>query len=512
MPVCGRVQTCAAVPARNTTAQNRDPPRARNRNPGPGLDIGPPVPRSRSALLGQNAGVRILHAIHDFLPRHRAGSEIYAAELCRELGARHHVTLLCAEYDPSRAHGHLTWREHDGLPVVEMVNNWIAASLADTYASPLLTARIGQVLDAVEPEIVHAHSFLNLSYEMAALAHARRIPIVATLHDYTLVCPAGGQRLHRAESHVCHTIDTARCVRCFQQSPFYTQMAVGRAAAVVASSGLLQRLVGTARRLSPGLVQTAARSAAGARRIPVVEADVAARLAHARRLFDQVDLFVAPSPSIADEFTKLGLDPKRIKVSDYGFRPAPRRPRARREGPLQIGFVGTLVSHKGVHVLIEAVRQLDPSSYELVLYGDLNTFPEYVAELRKLAEGAPVHFKGGFDSTATSDIYGQFDVLVVPSLWLENSPLVIHEAFQAGVPVVGSRMGGTVDLVRHGEWGLLYDADSPGALAGALRSIVADRRVLDAWAARLPQVKSIDEDAREWEATYEQLVSAAALA
>ena len=456
--------------------------------------------------------MRILHAIHDFLPRHRAGSEIYAAELCRELGARHHVTLLCAEYDPSRAHGHLTWREHDGLPVVEMVNNWIAASLADTYASPLLTARIGQVLDAVEPEIVHAHSFLNLSYEMAALAQARRIPIVATLHDYTLVCPAGGQRLHRAESHVCHTIDTARCVRCFQQSPFYTQMAVGRAAAVVASSGLLQRLVGTARRLSPGLVQTAARSAAGARRIPVVEADVAARLAHARRLFDQVDLFVAPSPSIADEFTKLGLDPKRIKVSDYGFRPAPRRPRARREGPLQIGFVGTLVSHKGVHVLIEAVRQLDPSSYELVLYGDLNTFPEYVAELRKLAEGAPVHFKGAFDSTATSDIYGQFDVLVVPSLWLENSPLVIHEAFQAGVPVVGSRMGGTVDLVRHGEWGLLYDADSPGALAGALRSIVADRRVLDAWAARLPQVKSIDEDAREWEATYEQLVSAAALA
>ena len=457
--------------------------------------------------MGQNAEVRILHAIHDFLPRHRAGSEIYAAELCRELGARHHVTLLCAEYDPGRAHGHLTWREHDGLPVVEMVNNWIAASLADTYASPLLTERIGQVLDAVEPEIVHAHSFLNLSYELAALAHARGIPIVATLHDYTLVCPSGGQRLHRAESHVCHTIDTVRCVRCFQQSPFYTQMAVGRAAAAVASSGLLQRLIGAAQRLSPGLVQTAARSAAGARRIPVVEADVAARLAHARRLFDQVDLFVAPSPSIAEEFTKLGLDPKKIKVSDYGFRPAPRRPRARRDGPLQIGFVGTLVWHKGVHVLIEAARQLDPSSYELVLYGDLSTFPDYVAELRKLAEGAPVHFKGGFHSTATSDIYGQFDVLVVPSLWLENSPLVIHEAFQAGVPVVGSRMGGTRDLVRVGEWGRLYDADSPDALASVLRSIVADRRVLDVWAERLPQVKSIDEDAREWEATYQQLAS-----
>jgi glycosyltransferase involved in cell wall biosynthesis len=116
---------------------------------------------------------------------------------------------------------------------------------------------------------------------------------------------------------------------------------------------------------------------------------------------------------------------------------------------------------------------------------------------------------GGFNSTATTDIYGQFDVLVVPSLWLENSPLVVHEAFQAGVPVVGSRMGGTANLVRHGESGLLYDADSPDSLAAALRSIIGNRRVLDEWAAHLPVVKSIAEDAREWEATYQQLVSTA---
>ena len=461
-------------------------------------------------LLSGVRRLRVLHAIHDFLPRHRAGSEIYAAELCRELSARHHVTLLCAEYDPNRAHAHLHWREHEGLPVVEMVNNWVCGSFADSYASPELTARIGQVLDAVEPEIVHAHSFLNLSYELAAQARARGIPVVATLHDYTLVCPSGGQRLHRAEAHVCHTIDTARCVRCFEQSPFYTQMAVGPAATAVASSGLLQRLVGAARRLSPGLVQTAARAASQARRFPVVEADIVARLAHARRVCEQVDLFVAPSPSIGAQFRELGLDPTKIKVSDYGFRPAPRRPTAGRRSPLRIGFVGTLVWHKGVHVLIEAVRQLPAESYELVLYGDLRTFPDYVAELRRLADGLPVRFMGGFDSSATSEIYGQFDLLVVPSLWLENSPLVIHEAFQAGVPVVGSRMGGTVDLVRHGEWGLVYDAASPEALASALRTILANPGVLDDWAARLPEVKSIAEDAREWEATYDQLVSAPA--
>jgi glycosyltransferase involved in cell wall biosynthesis len=471
---------------------------------------------SRGATDAENSGVllsdvrrlRVLHAIHDFLPRHRAGSEIYAAELCRELRARHDVTLLCAEYDPSRTHGHLTWREHDGLPVVEMVNNWVCETFADSYASPVLTARVGQVLDAVEPHIVHAHSFLNLSYELAAEARRRGIPVVATLHDYSLVCPSGGQRLHRAESHVCHTIDVARCVRCFQQSPFYTQMAVGGAARMVAASGLLQRLVGAARQLSPGLVQSAAKAAGQSRRFPVTEADIAARLAHARRLFGQVDLFVAPSPSLGAQFRELGLDPKKITVSDNGFRPAPRAARPPAAGPLRIGFVGTLVWHKGVHVLVEAVRGLPAGSYELALYGDLTTFPEYVTDLRRLADGLPVHFMGGFDSTATTDIYGRFDVLVVPSVWLENSPLVIHEAFQAGVPVVGSRMGGIVDLIRHGEWGLLFDAGSPAALAEALRSILSDRRCLDDWTARLPAVKSIAENAREWEANYERVLAA----
>ena len=247
----------------------------------------------------------------------------------------------------------------------------------------------------------------------------------------------------------------------------------------MAASGLLQRLVEAARRLSPGLVQTAATVAGQARRFPVTEADIAARLAHARRVFEQVDLFVAPSPSIGAQFRELGLDPTKIIVSDYGFRPAASRPRPARTGPLRIGFVGTLVWHKGVHVLVEAVRRLPPDAFEVILYGDLNTFPDYVSELRRLAGEMPVRFMGGFDSTATSEIYGQFDVLVVPSLWLENSPLVIHEAFQAGVPVVGARMGGIVDLVRDGEWGLLYDADSPEALAASLRSILADRGVLE---------------------------------
>ena len=81
---------------------------------------------------------------------------------------------------------------------------------------------------------------------------------------------------------------------------------------------------------------------------------------------------------------------------------------------------------------------------------------------------------GRFDEAQTAGVYAGFDVLVVPSLWLENSPLVIHEAFQAGVPVVGSRIGGTADLVDGRRERRLYDPRRP--TSSRHDSAVVDRR------------------------------------
>jgi len=451
--------------------------------------------------------LRVLHAIHDFLPRHRAGSEIYAAQLCKALAPRHHVTIVCADYDPVRVHGQLTWRLHDDVPVVEIANNWVCASFEDTYRSPLMSARLEQVLDIVQPQVVHAHNLLNLSFDLPAAARARGIPVVATLHDYTLVCASGGQRLHRAESHVCRTIDTSRCARCFVESPFYTQAAVGPVAAAVAGSGLLQRAVTSARSTSPALFDAAARAMADARRFPVSDADMKERLAQARRVFDEVTLFVAPSRSIANEFIALGLDRSRVLVSDYGFPRVTRPTRAAAGARLRIGFVGTLAWHKGAHVLLDALRRLSGDKYELQIHGDVKVFPDYVADLRRRAQGMPVRFMGRFDEAQAMAAYGGFDVLVVPSLWLENSPLVIHEAFQAGVPVVGSRIGGTADLVTDGVNGRLYDPASPAELAAILSSLLDSPAQLKAWAAALPAVKTIEEDARAWERTYQEVIA-----
>jgi glycosyltransferase involved in cell wall biosynthesis len=456
--------------------------------------------------------LRVLHAIHDFLPRHRAGSELYTLALCQALAARHDVSVLCADYDPARTHGELVWRVYEGLPVVEIVNNWAGGTFAHSYRSPEITRRLEQVLDALQPDLLHLHSVLNLSFELPARARQRGIPVVATLHDYTLVCPSGGQRLHRAESHVCHDIDVTRCARCFRESDFYRLMTVAPLAGQVARSALLQRAVAATRSWAPRALIGAADSVRWAQTIPVTSDDVARRLEHVRDVFDSVDLFVAPSASMAGEFQRLGLDASKIRVSDYGFARLGGAPRRRRDQVLRVGFVGTVVWHKGVHVLLSAARRLPADAFELLIFGDLDTFPEYVAGLRRSAAGLPVRFPGRFEAGQAADVYAQMDVLVVPSLWLENSPLVIHEAFMCGVPVVGARIGGIAGLIDHGVNGLLYDPGSDEALAAALARILDDPSQLDRWRTAAPAMKSIDDDAEEWIRIYQTLLASRAAA
>ncbi|HXT20589.1 MAG TPA: glycosyltransferase [Thermoanaerobaculia bacterium] len=461
--------------------------------------------------------MRVLHAIHDFLPRHLAGSEIYCLRLCQALQERGIAThVLCAEYDPARPHLALDWRAVEGVGVTEMINNWAFGSFAESYASPALDRRLAQVLDIVQPDVLHVHNLLNLSFRLPALARARGIPTVATLHDYTLVCPSGGQRVHVAEQHLCRTIDTARCARCYAHHPLYAQQVFGGRALARPAGRRLGKLATNVRRRFPALATRLGSAVVSAAPAPLSAADLDERLAAARNVFQDVDLFVSPSPTLADEYRRLGIPAERLLVSDNGFPPlastsaadAVRAQRARpAPGPLRIGFVGTLVWHKGPHVLLAAAAQLPPGSFEITIHGDTDTFPPYSAELRRAAQGLPVRFAGRFAPEEAAAIFAGFDVLVVPSLWLENSPLVIHEAFQAGVPVVGSRLGGTADLVAHGTSGLLYDAYDASALAAALRRLTDEPALLTHLAANVPAVKSLEADAADWQERYEHVLS-----
>jgi glycosyltransferase involved in cell wall biosynthesis len=272
-------------------------------------------------------------------------------------------------------------------------------------------------------------------------------------------------------------------VRCFRQSPFHNLMAT------------------RPRRARPRWL---ARWTGGDAPPEVTAAEVERRFRAAAALARDVDCFVAPSRALADDVVRFGLPAEKVEVSDYGFEPLAPAPREPAAGPLRIGFVGTLIWHKGAHVLVEALRRLPRDAYVARLHGVLEWFPDYVGELRAAAAGLPVEFAGAFGPGEAAAVLSRLDLLVVPSLWPENSPLVIHEAFQAGVPVVGARTGGIPELVADGVCGLTYAPESADELAAALASLAGDRARLARFAAALPEVKSIATDAAEWEARYER--------
>jgi glycosyltransferase involved in cell wall biosynthesis len=291
---------------------------------------------------------------------------------------------------------------------------------------------------------------------------------------------------------------------------FHRQFVLGRLTrrGGAASARRLARLAAAVHRRFPRLVGGLKRRVDRARGDELPREAIVERLARVRDVFESVDLFVAPSASLAEEYRRLGLPPAKLRVSDYGFVPMPPASRPPAGDRLRIGFVGTLVWHKGVHVLVEAAHRLPPDRFEVKVFGDPGTFPDYTAGLRDRARGLPVRFMGRFDRDETARVYAEIDVLVVPSLWPENSPLVIHEAFMAGIPVVGSRQGGIPDLVTHDRNGLLYEPFSPVELAGALRRLIEEPETVERLGRGHPAVKTIAEDAREWATVYREVLAA----
>ncbi|MDP8298022.1 MAG: glycosyltransferase, partial [Candidatus Orphnella occulta] len=89
-----------------------------------------------------------------------------------------------------------------------------------------------------------------------------------------------------------------------------------------------------------------------------------------------------------------------------------------------------------------------------------------------------VTFPGMIDNSKIGKIYKKIDVLVVPSIWPENSPVTIMEALASGTPVLASDIGGIPELVDHSINGLLHKYDDPASLADNIRKIIKDPEIV----------------------------------
>jgi glycosyltransferase involved in cell wall biosynthesis len=143
----------------------------------------------------------------------------------------------------------------------------------------------------------------------------------------------------------------------------------------------------------------------------------------------------------------------------------------------------------------------------LTIHGNLQRFKPIVKQLRRLAKGDErITFAGPFKREEVGQVLSQMDVLVVPSRWYENAPLVICEAFASGMPVVATNLGTMPELVKHEENGLLFDLDDVEGLARQLRRLGEEPGLLERLRAGIGPVKTVEENVDELEALYGELL------
>lgn len=411
-----------------------------------------------------NQPLKIIIAVHHFPPTFKGGAEWRAHRTAKWFQNQGHgVKVICVEAIDDPHTPNLRWVDEtfDTLTVRRLFLNLRQAPdpIKWEYDNPWIESHLTQYLVEEKPDIFHLISGYLMTAAAIKAAKSQHIPIVATLTDFWFLCHR--HTLYRTSGQVCFENSALDCMRCWweQQRRFRVPA---------------QKMP----TLTNGLWQVA-------QLWPPISAQVAKideRVAVLQAALAEVDVAICPSNFLLQTYLEKNFEAKHMQFLRQGLARMPLSPPQKSpSASLRIGYIGQIAPHKGVKVLVEAFQKLATNfgqganevtrSVQLKLYGDTTQFPDFYQNLRSKAKGQ-VQFLGPFDNQKISQVYEEIDVLVVPSIWFENSPNVILEAFAHQTPVIASNLGGMAELVNDQKTGLLFAPGDATDLAEKLQRIL----------------------------------------
>ena len=305
-----------------------------------------------------------------------------------------------------------------------------------------LTTWFADLIERLRPTVVHTHHYAHFGLEyLRVIKHVSpKTRIVMTLHEYMAICRHNGQMVKTGKFRLCHSSSADDCAACF-----------------------------------PG---TSAE-------------DFWLRKHYFQAHFELVDKFISPSEFLRQRYIAWGLDPDRIVVIENGQsaeEALPARTLSRGERRNRFGFFGQINPFKGIDVLLEALTLMRPEERKTLrvevhganLESQSDEFQARIAALREPleAEGC-LRWAGPYQPHEMRARMAGVDWVLVPSVWWENSPMVIQEAFVLGRPLVVSNIGGMAEKVRDGIDGAHCAAGNPADWASTLLRLAGDARAWD---------------------------------
>jgi len=428
--------------------------------------------------------MKVLLTVHQFFPEFTSGTEVLTLSVARELLRRgHEVCVYTAHPSDKSMLDDERFDEYvfEGIHVYRFHHAYVpmggqVSMIEVGYDNRLAADRFEKILQSFKPEIVHFFHLNRLGTRLIEKVNLANIPAFMTLTDFWSVCPTG--QLLLPDGKLCEGPNRygGNCIKHFAQSAQQNNISKWIPVAFVS---FLSRI--TCYGFLPTYPQHAEVIAMGDR--------LGVNIAR----LNQLKKILAPTKLMQDVLVNHGVNPGLIVESAFGIdiqgeEAECRTPRK----PLQIGYIGTLGFHKGCHVLIEAFKALPQYQAVLKIFGNQEDFPEYFKELITMADGySTIEFCGTFPNANIAKVLHEFDVLVVPSIWYENTPLVIYSAQAAHCPVVASDLKGISAVIRDEENGLLFEPGCAADLARKLLRLIEEPELISRLSANANQPKSI---------------------
>lgn len=311
------------------------------------------------------------------------------------------------------------------------------------------------LLTKIKPDVIYFHHYFLIGIEALEVAKKTlpNVKIALTLHEYFAICPRNGLML-KDENKLCYDSSPLKCQSCINER-------------------------------SPG--------------------DYFLREQYIKRMFDNVDHFISPSQFLRQRYIDWGIDEDKISFIENGQPSTKRLPLSKRTERVKLTYIGQINTFKGIDIVLEALLLLsdeDRASFHLSIHGNrLESQPAFfqkkVKKLIKKLDGI-ANIYGAYESHELASILSDTDWVVVPSIWWENSPMVIQESLNYGRPLIVSDIGGMSEKVCHEKTGFTFNVGKAYSLAKTLQQIANDPSVRDQFAENIVQPPTITE-------TYEQV-------
>jgi len=399
--------------------------------------------------------MKVLQVIHGFPPYYMAGSEVYTYNLCQELKKENEVYVFTRIENPYEDPYTVTDEEYRGIKIRRVNKPQRDYTLTDKYLDIKMDELFAQYMEEINPDIVHIGHLSHLSTNLPRISKDNNIPVIYTLHDFWLKCYRG--QLVKPDLRICEGPSEENCLDCVRTT-FKGKWDIE---------------------------------------------DIKMYRKHMDEVISYIDLLLSPSKFLLNFYASNGVDRSKLIYSKYGFNKGliNRTERKYSKGSeISFGFIGRVIPVKGVKLLMEAFSELNKG--ELHLFGSVGRqkpfFEKYTNDR--------VVFEGPFDNWKINEVLEKIDVLVVPSLWYENSPLVIQEAFLAGIPVITSNIGGMAELVENGVNGFTFKVGDKDSLKEVMKKIIEDPKILNDLQVDNKKVRSIEDDARQIQEIYKEVI------